>query len=218
MKVSCETCGSQFNTYPSRVKIGWGKYCSKECNPNVFGNGRSTPWLGKKRPELKNTVSLKTMFKENQLPWNKGMIKRLEKDCIGCGITMHLTKSSFDRRKYCSKDCRSINSPSHKNGKPCPICFKLIQARSVTCKACWQNNKSNKNARNTVGYFSTHGWINNHFQKTGTCSHCKEDKKTEWANKTGLMLREESNWLELCRKCHVAFDRVEVSIYAKQKA
>lgn len=31
------------------------------------------PWKGKKRPELKNSGSLKTMFKKGSVPWNNGM-------------------------------------------------------------------------------------------------------------------------------------------------
>ena len=29
---SCAICGKEFNTYPSKLKIGRGKYCSKECS------------------------------------------------------------------------------------------------------------------------------------------------------------------------------------------
>lgn len=31
MIVECKVCGTPFFTYPSKVKIGRGKYCSKEC-------------------------------------------------------------------------------------------------------------------------------------------------------------------------------------------
>lgn len=32
MQVICKECGKAFSTYPSKVKIGRGKYCSKACS------------------------------------------------------------------------------------------------------------------------------------------------------------------------------------------
>src|SRR4051812_29977290 len=31
MRVNCERCGSEFGTYPSRIKKGAGRYCSPAC-------------------------------------------------------------------------------------------------------------------------------------------------------------------------------------------
>lgn len=33
----CKVCGSEFITYPSKIKLGRGKYCSKECCLKVTG-------------------------------------------------------------------------------------------------------------------------------------------------------------------------------------
>lgn len=35
MEKSCLVCNSLFKTYPSKVKIGRGKYCSKACSDSV---------------------------------------------------------------------------------------------------------------------------------------------------------------------------------------
>jgi hypothetical protein len=73
MKVRCRQCESLFKTYPSRIKVGWGKYCSKKCqNKSQIGNCKY--WLGKKRPELNNTGAKETMFKKGSTPWNKGLV------------------------------------------------------------------------------------------------------------------------------------------------
>ena len=75
MKKSCLECGKEFRTYPSRIKIGLGKYCGRECSGKntCFKNGDKY-WLGKKRPDLKKTDSIKTMFRKGQTPWNKGRV------------------------------------------------------------------------------------------------------------------------------------------------
>jgi len=72
MNVICMSCEKEFRTYPSRIKIGWGKYCSKKCQ-NKSQIGHSGHWLGKKRPELIGTGAIKTMFKRGASPWNKGI-------------------------------------------------------------------------------------------------------------------------------------------------
>ncbi len=47
IKKSCEVCGKEFKTYPSKIKMGKGKYCSKLCclsitNKILEVNGRKT--------------------------------------------------------------------------------------------------------------------------------------------------------------------------------
>ena len=44
-------------------------------------------------------------------------------------------------------------------------------------------------------------------EKTGQCTNCAEERKTEWANKSGKYLEDEkSDWLELCISCHRKYD------------
>lgn len=45
MKVICEVCKKEFNEFPSRIKLGRGKYCSKEC----FGLGHGKKMVGRFR-------------------------------------------------------------------------------------------------------------------------------------------------------------------------
>lgn len=48
-------CGKEFKTYPSKIKIGKGKYCSKECclvitNKILEKNGAGTRWQKGQKP------------------------------------------------------------------------------------------------------------------------------------------------------------------------
>ena len=58
----------------------------------------------------------------------------------------------------------------------------------------------------SVSYKTLHDWVNRHKERTGTCSHCGEAGRTDWANISGEYRRELSDFFELCRKCHFRYD------------
>lgn len=93
---NCQQCTKEFKTYPCKIKIGRGKFCSYQCfTKSRVGkpisdetrekikrnNGRY--WLGKKQPieavekarvaKLGKRYSPKTEFKKGLVPWNKGI-------------------------------------------------------------------------------------------------------------------------------------------------
>lgn len=87
IEVSCITCNNGFLTYPSRLKVGKGKYCSHSCSAKdtMVGNKRavgSKGWVGKRHSEaskekmrqanLGKRYSPKTQFVSGLIPWNKG--------------------------------------------------------------------------------------------------------------------------------------------------
>ena len=63
--------------------------------------------------------------------------------------------------------------------------------------------KEDKNA-----YKALHKRIGRKFIKTGMCNFCQTVGQTEWANKENKYLEIREDWLELCRKCHVYYDRI----------
>lgn len=58
-----------------------------------------------------------------------------------------------------------------------------------------------------AGYSAKHIYIRKYGVKPDICSHCLEKKRLEWANISGKYLRELSDWIALCKKCHKRFDR-----------
>jgi len=50
-------CGTEFNTYPSKIKIGKGKYCSKDCSMKVTNKKLITNGIASR-------------FKERDMPHN----------------------------------------------------------------------------------------------------------------------------------------------------
>lgn len=175
-------------------------------------------WKGKKRPNLTNTGAAKTMFTKGFSPWNKGKFSGVEKHCLGCNGLMRVHLRGSVRKKWCSIKCKKESSF---NGdiidKKCPGCEKLIMRKSKSCKSCWQVGKTRpwsvdeKNPKwkgDRVGYYALHAWIQRKIGKPKKCSSCgSEDRKRyEWANKSGQYKRDFSDWIRLCKPCHVKYD------------
>ena len=58
-----------------------------------------------------------------------------------------------------------------------------------------------------VGYTSLHQWLYRKLGQPNKCEHCGKNKKCDWANKSGKYKRIVSDWIRLCRKCHIKFDK-----------
>ena len=60
-----------------------------------------------------------------------------------------------------------------------------------------------------VGYSGIHIWIAKELGKPALCEHCgtTDAPMYDWANKTGKYLRDISDWLRLCRSCHMKYDK-----------
>jgi len=59
-----------------------------------------------------------------------------------------------------------------------------------------------------VGYHALHDWVERKLGKPLKCEHCGcENKRLEWANKSHEYKRDIDDWIRLCRKCHIKYDR-----------
>lgn len=63
------------------------------------------------------------------------------------------------------------------------------------------------------GYRAIHYWVQNHYGKANCCEFCGLEKVPvgmkiyfNWANRSGEYLRNITDWLQLCKKCHFHFD------------
>ncbi|MCH7536181.1 MAG: hypothetical protein IH948_10660 [Bacteroidetes bacterium] len=61
-----------------------------------------------------------------------------------------------------------------------------------------------------VKYIGLHMWVARKLGKPDTCEHCHRSNLSgrliHWANKSGNYLRDLSDWLRLCAKCHKQYD------------
>lgn len=70
-----------------------------------------------------------------------------------------------------------------------------------------ENNSGWKGDR--VKYVSVHVWLLRHYPKTGSCEFCGKVGKTDHAYKHNPepYTHNREDYLELCRGCHVRFDK-----------
>ena len=59
-----------------------------------------------------------------------------------------------------------------------------------------------------AGYVAKHMWLTKHYDKGDTCENCgtTNASRLEWANVSGLYLRERSDYIVLCPSCHRKMD------------
>jgi len=100
-------------------------------------------------------------------------------------------------------------------------CYRELQSEAHKGNAGFWTGKrrpdiSGENNRvwvgNKVSYRALHSWVARWLGKPQRCTVCgKEQSKTgkavHWANRTGNYLRDLSDWISLCAKCHRAHDK-----------
>jgi hypothetical protein len=98
----------------------------------------------------------------------------------------------------------------HKKGYKRPPFSKEWKANiakgSMGNTSHWKGDKA--------GYWARHRWLDKHIGRPKKCDHCGDTTKSryEWANISGNYLRDPDDYLRLCKKCHVAFDKGKESI------
>lgn len=63
-----------------------------------------------------------------------------------------------------------------------------------------------------VGYVALHQWLYTHKERTGVCEECGKTCKTDFANISGEYHRSIDDYVELCRSCHLKFDRGNLAL------
>ena len=149
-------------------------------NTNGFKKGM-IPWNKGKKIEV--PVHHEGQFKKGHTPWHKGK---------KTGI---VPKSAF----------QAGHEPWHKGstgvvkvwntGKKCPE----LQGEN---NGLWKGDN--------VSYSGIHNWVYRKLGKPDTCEHCGKSglkgRQIHWANKSQKYLREISDWIRLCGKCHKKYD------------
>jgi hypothetical protein len=138
MKRVCQYCGEEFPSYPSRVKDGKGKYCSKECSKAGIRKEKPRICLacGEElyaRPAFVKKGGGKYCSskcfgrrhnKENNPNWRGGKIRKIC-DVCGAEFQIHNWEEKRGGGNFCSQKCyalwqsrnmRGENNPSWKGG------------------------------------------------------------------------------------------------------
>jgi len=68
-----------------------------------------------------------------------------------------------------------------------------------------------------VGYVGLHYWIRRRLGDAKECAFCKSIKNIQWANKSHKYKRELSDWVQLCRSCHMKFDNIMEKVWITRR-
>lgn len=70
----------------------------------------------------------------------------------------------------------------------------------------------------SVGYPGIHAWVRKHRGKASVCEWCTSTKAVQWSNVSREYKRDLTDWVALCKKCHIKYDNViEKSLITKRK-
>jgi hypothetical protein len=62
-----------------------------------------------------------------------------------------------------------------------------------------------------VSVGGVHSWLRKHGpRKKNVCVRCGKKCKTDWANLDGKYRRDADDYVELCKTCHILFDRIRL--------
>jgi hypothetical protein len=134
-----------------------------------------------------------------------------------CGENFEVTQKILDQGKgrYCSRPCMY-----RYRTRPTGLTYNL-KTPNPTWFVPGRDEPKGKDSPywkgDQVGYQELHRWVRRSKTKTGTCEHCGENRKTQWANKSHEYKRDLDDWLELCQPCHGKYDSGEARGSATRK-
>lgn len=178
----CLVCSKDFNTYPSLIKMGKGKYCSKKCSQ--FTENKK--------------VTVECAVCSKLLTTSQGRIKDGRgKFCSRTCYTQDWNKRIPGWNKGQSATW-AIGNQHHK-GIPNVNPNKMFGEVNPQWKG------------DIVGYTALHTWVHRQLGQQNYCEHCGNNKlnprQYNWANKSHEYKRDINDWLRLCVKCHKKYDK-----------
>ncbi len=136
--------------------------------------------------------------------------------CDFCSRTFSKYRSSISTKKtYCSHSCTCKSTWQNGSLRERKLSEETRRKMSLARIGKFLNEKHPAWKGDKVSYSGLHKWVGRKLGKAKACQQCgaNDSKNYDWANKSGLYLRILSDWIELCRKCHVHYD----DIYAKRR-
>ncbi len=134
--------------------------------------------------KIRNTG--RTHWKKGRTPWNKGLIGTALKPRTGWEIVCIVCGKS----KY-----YELNEHKKRVRKYCsPACYHLDSQKEE------------------LSYSGLHAWIKRQIGKAKVCEICNSTDTVDWANVSHKYKKELEDWIPLCRKHHIAYDKGRLTI------
>jgi len=100
IKRNCLNCGKEFETIPSQIKVGKGKFCSRFCRDEI---NRHLPRSEKLITQAKINVLKAHEARRGQSSWNKK--DKIILVCQFCGNFYEAFPYLKNKRRFCSREC-----------------------------------------------------------------------------------------------------------------
>jgi len=138
VKRKCKLCGKIFFTWPCRIKVGWGNFCSHKCVDKF----RSLTYVGKNSPNYGKSWSASIIKKmslgrkgkclgSDNPSWRGGPVKR---KCVICGKIFYVRRDAVKKGfgNFCSRRCTYVHIQRSLSGKNSPHWCRI----KCKCKTC----------------------------------------------------------------------------------
>ncbi len=147
-----------------------------------------------------------TIFKKEYLekPYRVNVSKYCSQKCYGLSERGRIPKSAFKKGQHPSPktEFKKGNIPQH-FGKKRPGIGGNPNFLPEDMHINWKGDD--------VGYLGLHVWVKKKLGQPDTCEHCGESGLTgnqiHWANKDHQYRRNLTDWLRLCKQCHINYDK-----------
>ena len=142
----CEICKSNFVTYPSRIKIGGGRFCSHKCKSVIFG-------------KILSSSGIKTRYKSGHKQTPEEMMKRVNgstgsnhKSWKGDNVGYSSLHAWIIRCKGNPLYCENCGLEGRKNGRNWNIHWanidgnyrRVLEDYIALCRSChWEHDIKN---------------------------------------------------------------------------
>lgn len=135
--------------------------------------------------------------------------------------------------KYCSSNCYHTSSlgrkPWNKKLKgwrkivltgrviKCIVCgkekyYQLNEHKSRQRKYCSHACFHLNTQKEILSYSGLHSWIKRQIGKASKCEYCGVQENIDWANKSHEYKKDTTDWISLCRKHHIAYDKGRLEV------
>lgn len=124
IKKICEQCGKEFELFPSQIKQGKGKFCSRKCSQEARKNKekRVCEQCGKEFEVLPSTIKHGGGIFCSRKCRRESMRTKVKRVCKQCGKEFLKNLSEIKRGggKFCSHKCHGEWVSEHKKGEKHP--------------------------------------------------------------------------------------------------
>jgi hypothetical protein len=138
-------------------------------------------------------------------------LPRIKRICK-CGKEFEVRPKRIEQGRglYCSQECKYKYRT-----RPTGLVYKIVKENPTSFKKGikpWNTGRRDlprpvNFKYENVGYDALHDWVKRHREKAICCEHCGRVGYLEWANKSHEYKRELSDWMALCKPCHIKYDR-----------